>query len=194
MARMRAARGQRKAKPAPRAAVPEPPPSKMTDTITYIPLANGDPLKTEFAGIKFEANVPVEVARSKTVLQSIRQEMTRNDGTIVTQCVDTRVPVAEALRGNVCFSINGKPPHRRRAQLERMPTDADGYRGYALTWIAKALDTFKGHPQAMKARWDSEQSLREECGVTDSELQHILPFYDATYSQLSGGRMIESRV
>jgi hypothetical protein len=167
------------------------------DMITYIP-DNGDPVRTNWNGVEFMANIPVKVMRSQTVLvptkiktpmkdengkpmldddgkQMYHEGVLQPDGTLQTRMVDKPVPMVELAKGNCRFSVNGATPAvAGRTGSIRMPTDADEYRGFAMAWIAAASDKAQ-----MDARWQNEESLRGTCGCTNSDVAYLMPFFEA---------------
>jgi len=162
-------------------------PREAEDTITYIP-EPGMPNVHEQYGVpvKFPANVPVKVKRSITVQQLHKVETTMNDGTIVTRSVEKRVPLAEVLKGNHSFSINGAPPPKKVAAFRNLPTTPDAYRGHAIAWVAKVEDL-----STLDALWAAEQELRDSVGFTDADMGSLGGFLEARRALLSGAaRMV----
>ena len=74
------------------------------DEITYIP-GDSDPTNTmvDFdpsrpnSGIRFHANLPVKVKRTRTIKQLLVHKKTNADGNVVSIAVETDVPVVDAL-------------------------------------------------------------------------------------------------
>ena len=113
--------------------------------VIYIPRHDGDPVKTETHGQKFEANKPVDV-----------------DGRTV-----GGKRLLEALAGNPWFSIDGK------GAVEIGITDpktAEEYRAYALEWINVETSAV-----AFSKRWDDEAPLREKVGWGTEDEDLIQP-------------------
>lgn len=144
--------------------------------ITYIP-DNGDPVRTTFAGIEFKAYVPVKVALVHAITVGLRKEVTMPDGSIQSRNVDTRISVAELLKGNRFFSVDGVQAAKKSASA-RVPTDPDMYRGYAISWIAASTNA-----SSMDARWDGEAALRERCGCDDKDIAYLRPFFEARHDE-----------
>ena len=86
--------------------------------------------------------------------------------------------MVEALRGNPFFSVDGVQAPRKHG-TQRLPTDADQYRGYAIAWIC-ASNTSK----QLEQRWQGEEALREKCGLEDRDVSYLMPFLEARREQL----------
>jgi hypothetical protein len=98
------------------------------------------------------------------------------DGTMQTRHHEVDVPLIDVLRNNVRFSINGAlPAVEKRGSLRRPETVAE-YRSWAMSWMLKAQGSDKA---AMNARWQNEQGLREECGLSAQDEAALLPFFEA---------------
>ena len=160
-------------------------PNRDYDTIIYRPGAQ-DPPFTRVNGITFQANVAVNVPRTKTVEQLIVITRENDDGQILSRGVPRRITMAKQLEDNPCFEVNGKPPRPRKKADLRVPSTASGYRSYATRWIAESDD-----PAAMDARWEAEAQLRMNCNVDDTDVAHIMPFFEARHSQVSGMSRID---
>jgi hypothetical protein len=161
------------------------------DEIKYLP-GPGDPVFTEVGmtdgrsgtGVKFSANVAVQVSKKTTVLVPLRKEITLADGSVVTRAVETRIPLVEILRFNPSFCVNGEQPVKQAAKA-RVPTDPDQYRGYAIDWIANCTDA-----NALEKQWAGEAHLRETLGVNERELAYISPFFEARIRALRHGAVM----
>lgn len=137
------------------------------------------PNRTSIGGIEFKLNVPVKVPYSKTILQLHKKESIGPEGEPRSRSVEVRVPLVEVLRGNPGFSIDGVR-HERKLGTQRLPTDSDQYRGYALSWI-RATNTLT----QLNQRWDGEEALREKCGCEPKDVSYLAPFLEARREQLS---------
>lgn len=155
------------------------------DVIIYRP-GPQDPPFTRVNGITFQANVPVKIPRTKTVEQLLVVTRENEDGQILSRGVPRRITMAKQLEDNPCFEVNGKPPRKRKVADLRVPSTASAYRAYATRWIAESDD-----PAAMDARWEAEAQLRANCGVDDSDIAHLTPFFQARHSQVSGTARID---
>ena len=151
--------------------MPEPP--KKSAMITYIPLDHGDPVENVFGGIRFKANVPVEVPRTHTILQLIVEKIETKDGELRTHGVERQIPLIEVLRGNSSFEIDGVRPERIKPHA-RVPEDADQYRGYCINWIFASTSA-----DSMDKRWIGEEGLRRRCGVSPSDIDQLRPFFES---------------
>jgi hypothetical protein len=161
---------------APAAAAEKPRESEVArdyDEITYFP-GEGDPARTDWNGLKFVAHIPTKVSKKHTVLVPMPTTVTMPDGTIQTRHVEKRVPMVELAKDNPYFMVNGKQADKPLPAKIRLPDGPDEYRGYALRWIAGSTES-----SAMQVRWDAEAALRERCGVNDSDIAYIMPFFEA---------------
>jgi hypothetical protein len=152
------------------------------DDITYFP-GEGDPVRTSWNGLTFVAHIPTKVSKKHTVLAPMPVEVTMPDGTVQTRHVEKRIPMAELAKNNPTFMVNGKQADRPQPKRTRLPESPDEYRGYALRWIADSTEL-----SAMQVRWDAEQALRDRCGVNDSDVAYIMPFYEAKRDGLDFAR------
>lgn len=152
------------------------PAGKRTRTFVYRPLDEGDRLEVEQGGVRFRANVPVEVADTVTIMQLLTESRETPDGPR-TKAIERHVPLYKVLEGNPWFEIDGVQPERKKATA-RLPESADQYRGYAISWIAASMSA-----AAMDKRWAGEESLRQRCGVSVADLGYVRPFFDARHEE-----------
>jgi hypothetical protein len=145
--------------------------------VTYIP-GDGDPNRVMWNGIEFRANVPVTVLHSRTADVLERKETIGPEGDIRSKGVEVKRSMVELARGNPHFMVDGVKIERKEGN-QRLPTDADQYRGYALGWIRES-NTFK----QLEQRWDGEASLRERCGIEPKDEAYLHPFLNARREQL----------
>jgi len=151
---------------------------KMTAEVTYHP-DDGDPIKTEWAGIKFVGNIPVSVPLTKTIMAPIRKQFQNTaDGTLQSRSTEHPMSIVELARNNPKFSVNGERAERKEP-LQRLPTDADQYRGYALRWIRESTTLAQ-----LNERWRGEVELRERCGCEDKDENYLMPFLNARRDQV----------
>lgn len=155
------------------------PRNKTHAEIVYTPLDPGDPHETEFAGLKFRANVPVQVPLTRTVDSLVKKEYQTPEGEQRSRHVNVRVPVTEILKGNPFFRIDGEQPVRDRPHT-KIPDSPEAYRGYAITWIAGSIDA-----KSMKMRWEMEKPLRSSCGVDKADIDYIMPLFEMRYDELA---------
>jgi len=153
--------------------------AETVDEITYHP-GEGDPARTKWNGLEFKAYVPVKVSAKHTVAVPIREEIKQPDGSIITRAVERRIPMLELARQNHKFSVNGEAPFMHKMGAARVPTTPDEYRGYAISWIAASTAA-----SAMDARWEAEETLREKCGVEDTDIAYLRPFFEARREQVT---------
>ena len=149
-----------------------------TAIVIYRPQDGDNPItwinygESEDATIRFRANEPVTVPYSLRINQLHTEQKETKDGTIARVTKEVKVPLVEVLRKNPAFEVDGVQAERKRP-LSRIPDTADEYRNYAIAWIVASMSA-----KAMTLRWESEQGLRERCGVTGADLAHILPLYE----------------
>ena len=152
---------------------------KRTAEVTYIP-GDGDPPKVRAYGyIEFRANVPVTIPLDKTISAPMRVEHYEADGTLKSRGVEKKVSIVELARGNPIFSVDGVQA-QRKAAMQRLPTDSDQYRGYALAWIRQSNTRTQ-----LDQRWEGEAELRERCGLADKDIAYLSPFLEARRDQVT---------
>lgn len=156
------------------------PPGADYDIVVYRP-DRQDPVWTKMNGVEFHAGEPVKLPRSKTIMQLVTEQRELPDGTITTKAMEKRVKMVDSLRTNHAFVVNGVQAPRPKQAAEKLPNDALGYVAYANKWIAKCETAGE-----LEHRWTGEQTLRESRGVTDRELERIMPFLEATRERLAG--------
>jgi len=149
---------------------------KATAEIVYVD--EDGPSKTKCWGIDFKLNVPVQVPLSATVECLTRKESVGPEGEIRSRGVPGRISVVELARGNSGFMVDGVRAERRLGS-QRLPTDADQYRGYAMGWIRET-----NTPRQLEQRWEGEANLREKCGCEQKDENYLRPFLDAKRDQL----------
>jgi hypothetical protein len=149
------------------------------DEITYHP-GEGDPVRTEWNGLKFAAHIPTRVSKKHTVLVPLPVTVNMPDGTVQTRHVESRVPMVELAKKNPTFVVNGQQAEKPAPGKTRVPESPDEYRGYALKWIAASTEK-----SAMDVRWDAEAALRDRCGVNDGDIAYLRPFFEAKYEMMA---------
>lgn len=148
---------------------------QRVDEITYIP-GDSDPVNTMIdfdatrpgSGLRFHANLPVKVKRTRTIKQLLVHKKTNADGNVVSIAVETDRPLVDVLRDNPKFSINGQPPAQQQTMVIRY--DPDWYRGYAQKWIIMSTNL-----RTMNERWDQEKQMRVECGCNNDDELYLQP-------------------
>jgi hypothetical protein len=148
------------------------------DEITYFP-GEGDPVRTTWNGLTFAAHVPTKVSKKHTVLVPMPQTTQMPDGTMQTRHIEKRIAMAELARNNPHFMVNGERAAMPDKHKVRVPESPDEYRGYAMRWIAGSTDA-----SSMDVRWTAEQALRDRCGVNDSDIAYLRPFFEAKVSMM----------
>lgn len=117
--------------------------------ITYTPLNPGDPADTLWNRHRFRANVPTKV-------RDVAQGLTAKE-------------MVDLARGNPWFAVEGEEQAKAAPVIPETP---EQYRSYAIGWIRTSTNS-----REMAARWRSEEDLRIQCGVSDSELADIQNVY-----------------
>lgn len=130
--------------------------------VTYVPQP-GDPAETMWNGHRFVANVPRPVKH---------------------------VAMIEQAKSNPWFEVEG---HDKSGDADPgMPKDSDGYRRHAVDWF-KATDWYskrddQGRPmpnsKEFEDRWESEEKLREACGVGGDDLEYLDKLYTPRLAEL----------
>jgi hypothetical protein len=138
----------------------------------------GDPGEMTMNGIKFKANVPVNLLLSKTISYPERKEYFHIDGTMQSKGMEVKKSMVDILRTNPAFSVDGVREPRKAAEA-KLPRDADEYRGYALDWIRKSTSL-----DQLVRRWDGEQELRDRCGCVEKDISYLAPFLEGRKEQV----------
>lgn len=150
---------------------------EASSQVVYVP-NDGDPVRTSCHGIDFRANVPVTVPHSKMASLLEVRKTVGPEGEERSKGYEVKRPLVDLLRTNPSFTVDGEGIERK-VGTQRLPTDADQYRGYALGWI-RATNTLT----QLKQRWDGEEPLREKCGLETGDINYLRPFLDARREQL----------
>lgn len=150
---------------------------KNFSEVTYVP-GDGDPHRTVWNEVEFRANVPVKIPHSKMVNVLERKVTTGPEGEERSKGVEVKRSMVEMARGNPYFMVDGVQAERKIGS-QRLPTDSDQYRGYALGWI-RATNTLK----QLEERWAGEEPLREKCGLEPVDVNYLAPFLEARREQL----------
>lgn len=150
--------------------------------VTYIPRDPGDPAMMLWNGVKFPANVPVELDPKlhgyKVPLP--KKTLDPATGRTLTEHVETWVSMIDQAKGNPSFQVEGEAPvAARKPGRPRIPRTSEDYRSYALAWISAMEDV-----QDLAERWDAEDVLRENCGVGEDDLKYLTPFFQAKHHEL----------
>lgn len=120
--------------------------------VTYVPQKD-DPVETVWNSHRFVANVARPVKDPQMISQA---------------------------KSNPWFEVEG---HEKSVDESHgaPPKDSDGYRRYAVDWF-KATDWYgmkddqsRPHPNSLEfeERWESEEKLREACGVGSDDLEYL---------------------
>jgi len=98
------------------------------------------------------------------------------DGTMQTRHQEVEVSLVDVLRNNVRFGINGAPPAMEKKGIQKRPETVAEYRAWMIAWAMKAHGSDKA---AMTARWNIEEDLRADCGLTDGEIANLFSFFES---------------
>ena len=148
-----------------------------SSSVVYSP-NDGDPIRTSMHGVEFRANIPVIIPHDKMCSVLMTKKTVGPEGEERSKGHEVKIPLVELLRTNQHFIVDGVELERRRGS-QRLPTDPDQYRGYALGWI-RATNTLR----QLKERWEGEEPLRDKCGLEMGDLHYLQPFLDARREQL----------
>jgi hypothetical protein len=150
--------------------------------VTYIPRDPTDPAVMIWNGVKFPANVPVELDDK---LHGYKVPLPKNSidpatGEPRTKHYETWVTMAALAKGNPSFQVEGEAPAAaRKPGRPRIPRTSEDYRAHAQAWIAAA-----DNHEELEERWTEEEALRERCGVGDDDLSYLRPFFEAKHHEL----------
>lgn len=152
--------------------------------VTYIPRDPTDPAVMIWNGVKFPANVPVELDPKKLahgydvpLPRKITDPVT---GREMLEYKETWVSMIDQAKGNPSFQVEGEvPAAARKPGRPRIPRTSEDYRSYALAWISAMEDV-----QDLAERWDAEETLRENIGVGEDDLKYLTPFFQAKHHEL----------
>lgn len=154
--------------------------------ITYVPKHEGDPLKTIFHGIKFEANKAVEgIEHALLIRQASKNPWFKVEGATPEQLAEPKPAPVPALTipGAVKPGAPDKPETNAPAEVydpnTMLPTTSEQYRGYALAWFKTQDDS-----EEMDRRWKEEAELRVKCGCGTDDEEYLATFYNPIHAQL----------
>ena len=150
--------------------------------VTYIPRDPTDPAMMLWNGVKFTANVPVELDPKlhgyKVPLP--KKMLDPATGRTLTEHVETWVSMIDQAKGNPSFQVEGEAPvAARKPGRPRTPRTSEDYRSHAQAWIAAA-----DNHEELEERWTEEEALRERCEVGDDDLSYLRPFFEAKHHEL----------
>lgn len=150
--------------------------------VTYIPRDPTDPAMMIWNGVKFPANVPVELDPKlhgyKVPLP--KKTLDAATGRTLTEHVETWVSMIDQAKGNLSFQVEGEAPvAARKPGRPRTPRTSEDYRSYCLAWVAATEDF-----QDLEERWKEEEALRERCEVGHDDLSYLSPFLEAKRHEL----------
>lgn len=150
--------------------------------VTYVPQDPSDPAMMIWNGVKFPANVPVDLDPKlhgyKVPLPKVTHDPVT--GRRMTEHIETWVPMVETAKTNPSFRVEGEAPAvARKPGRPRVPRTSEDYRSHAQAWIAAANDH-----EELEERWTTEEPLRERCEVGEDDLSYLRPFFEAKHHEL----------
>lgn len=157
--------------------------------VTYVPRDPSDPHQNVWNGIKFPANVPVEldpknrahgymVPDRKTIVHPVT-------GQDMFEYKDVWKSMIEIAKTNPSFEVEGEAPVAiRKPGRPRVPRTSEDYRSHAQAWIAASEDH-----EDLEQRWTEEDELRQRCDVGEDDLQYLKPFFEAKHHELKSFAM-----
>ena len=152
--------------------------------VTYVPREPTDPAVMIWNGVKFPANVPVELDPNNRAhgypVQTRKTITDPTTGREMFEYKDSWMFMAEIAKTNPSFQVEGEAPvAARKPGRPRVPRTSEDYRSHAQAWIAAA----DNHDE-LEERWTEEEGLRERCGVGDDDLSYLKPFFEAKHHEL----------
>lgn len=147
--------------------------------VTYVPREPTDPAVVTWNGVRFTANVPVELDPTIHTIVAPMPERTIVDGQVRTIHHDRRVSMVEIAKGNPTFVVEGQEPAVRKPGRPRIPKSAEEYRSYAQQWFATSNTA-----EELDERWNREADLREKCGCGEDDVEYLHAFFQAKHYEL----------
>jgi hypothetical protein len=152
--------------------------------VTYIPRDPTDPAMMLWNGVKFPANVPVDLdPKNRQHGYPVPLPTPKTDpvtGREMLEYKETWVSMIDQAKGNPSFQVEGEvPAAARKPGRPRIPRTSEDYRSHAQAWIAAA-----DNHEELEERWTEEEGLRERCGVGDDDLSYLKPFFEAKHHEL----------
>lgn len=161
--------------------------------ITYTPLNEGDPIRTEWNGLLFHANKPLPVPSGASYLVPMAIESVDKKTGIITKTVtEMRMSMVERAKLNPYFKVDGFDQARRPGKVQSqfdLPKTSIAYRSWVLGWLAEMTDATE-----LDERWEAEEQLRERCLYDAADESFLIPFVDARRAFLRGASMIEAKL
>lgn len=155
--------------------------------VTYVPREPTDPAMMIWNGVKFPANIPVELDPNNRAhgypVPMPKHSVDPSTGEPRTKHIETWVSMVDLAKTNPSFQVEGEVPAAvRKPGRPRTPRTSEDYRAHAQMWITSSED-----PDEMVERWGDEEPLREKCGVGDDDVSYLRPLFDSRLRQLGGG-------
>jgi hypothetical protein len=150
--------------------------------VTYVPPDDGQhhPSSLMWNGVKFTANVPLDLDPVKHSYEVLEVERWNDPVTQrpMSKTVERRKSMAEIARTNQFFVVEGDAPKIKRGRPP-LPKTPEEYRAHAVAWI-RAIDD---HDE-LNERWNTEEAMRQRCGVGDDDIDYLRPMFDARLFEL----------
>jgi hypothetical protein len=152
--------------------------------VTYVPPDDGQhhPSSLTWNGVTFQANMPVDLDPVKHAYDIDEAERSVDPVTqrLLLKTVTRRVTMAEVAKTNPFFVVEGEPQAvARKPGRPARPKTSEDYRAHALAWIASIDD-----PDELAERWNTEETLRERCGVGEDDVSYLRPLFEARHLEL----------
>jgi hypothetical protein len=153
-----------------------------TTMVTYTPRDPSAPSEMIWNGVKFRANVPVELdpIRHSYFIPIVRKWEDPVSARTLSLASEQRVLMVDIARQNPDFTVEGEPatsvPKLGKSKAPKTPEE---YRAHAVGWInaAQNIDDL--------ARWNDEELLREKCGCGHDDEAFLQPLFDAKFKAIS---------
>lgn len=146
--------------------------------VTYVPPDDGQqhPSSLTWNGITFHANVPLDLDPVKHAYNVLEVERWIDPATQrpMSKTVERWKPMSEIAKANSYFVVEGETPARAKRGRPPLPKTPEEYRAHAVAWI-RAIDD---HDE-LNERWNTEEAMRERCGVGDDDIDYLRPMFDA---------------
>lgn len=150
--------------------------------VTYVPLQEGDPIKTTWNGLLFHANkpVPIPLDASFTGPACIKDKKTRNRR----QIDEHEYNMVDLAKQNPFFRVEGfdiKQVHAEVLSRFDLPKTSAAYRSWVLTWLQTMTDA-----DDLDSRWAAEEQIRDQCLYDHEDERFLMPMVEARRNFLRG--------
>lgn len=161
--------------------------------ITYTPLQDGDPIRTVWNGLEFQANKPVPVPMFASYDTPLSMPVVDKKTGIITRVTsEVKMSVVERAKQNPYFRVEGftqaKAADRPRTTWD-LPKTSAGYRSWCLQWFLEQTDA-----KELEERWMLEDDLRKKCMYDSDDEAWVRPFRDMRIAQLAGAQLTAAKM